>query len=160
MDSSRHDASIRVLDACPDDAAVLALSVVRMIAAGYSTGDVACWDLAYAGAERVLDPTMAGHLVGCLTSLVRSVRATRRGDWSFMPASCCRVTGDECRLLTLLTAARAGQPAAVARLADAVAGGAPASEVQAAVLEVATVMAEVSRTLKPPADAAAPAALH
>ena len=54
MERCKHEAMPKVGDVCPDDAAVLALSVTRFIAAGYMTGDVACWDAAYNGAERVL----------------------------------------------------------------------------------------------------------
>jgi hypothetical protein len=41
----------RVADACRDEAEILALSVARFVAAGYMTGDIACWDAAFNGAE-------------------------------------------------------------------------------------------------------------
>ena len=92
----------RVADVCGDDADVLALSVVRFVAAGYMTSDVACWDAAFDGAERLLGVEDGGRLVACAVGIVRALRAERDRDWSFMPATCCRVTGHECALVGLL----------------------------------------------------------
>lgn len=44
----RHSPTAKVADACADEAEVLALATLRMVVASYSTGDVACWDMAYA----------------------------------------------------------------------------------------------------------------
>ena len=93
-----------VRDACKDDATVLALSVVRSIAAGYMTGDVACWDTGFEGAERILGEAEGPRFVAAMAALVRAIRRERQGDFSFLPATCCRVTADESDLLDLLQA--------------------------------------------------------
>jgi len=124
-----------VAEACSDDASVLALSIARFVASGYMTGDVACWDAAYAGAERVLGAEQAASLVGALTGLMRALRAERAGEWSFMPATCCRLTPDEQDLVALLDGARRLGPgpveAAAARLAGARAPRLAAAALQA-----------------------------
>lgn len=93
-----------VRDACKDDATVLALSVIRSIAAGYMTGDVACWDAGFEGAERILGEVDGARFVAAMATLVRAIRRERQGDFSFLPATCCRVTADESDLLDLLQA--------------------------------------------------------
>lgn len=121
MTRCRHDLLPLVSEACADDAAVLALSVTRSIAAGYMTGDVACWDAAYAGAEAVLGDVEGPAFVAALTGVMRALRAEREADWSFLPATCCRVTAHEGELLALIELARGpsrdGVPQAAARLA-------------------------------------------
>lgn len=113
----------KVTEVCGDDAEVLALSITRFIASGYMTGDVACWDMAYTGAERVLGPEPAGQLVASLTGVMRALRAERSREWSFMPATCCRVTAHEAALIRLMRLARTGAVDAVsdaaARLVEA-----------------------------------------
>ncbi len=103
-----HDRLPTVAEFCPDDAAVLALSIVRSVAAGYMTGDVACWDVAHAGAESVLGDLDGPALVAALTAVVRALRVERTTEWSFLPATCCRVTADEQALIRLLQSARCG----------------------------------------------------
>jgi hypothetical protein len=106
MDRRKHDGLPTVNEVCPDDAAVLALSVTRFIAAGYMTGDVACWDAAYDGAERVLGDVEAPAFVAAMIGLMRAIRSERADDWLFMPATCCRVTPHEEDLMALLGSAR------------------------------------------------------
>ena len=97
-----HATLRRVADVCGDEADILALSVARFVAAGYMTSDVACWDAAFDGAERLLGPDEGGRFVACVVGIVRALRAEREDDWSFMPATCCRVTGHECALVALI----------------------------------------------------------
>ncbi len=85
MNLYRHDAMMKITDACADEAEVLALSTIRLVAAGYSTGDVACWDMAYAQTENLLAPAMAGRLVAVITTLIRAIRAERAAEWRFLP---------------------------------------------------------------------------
>jgi hypothetical protein len=103
-DNRSHQASIA--EACSDDAEVLALSVLRFVAAGYMTGDIACWEAAHDGAERLLGAIEGADLVAAMTRLMRAIRAERHGEWRFMPATCCRVTSDEARIVGLLALAR------------------------------------------------------
>ncbi|MFD0937865.1 hypothetical protein ACFQ12_22120, partial [Methylobacterium trifolii] len=97
-----HDRMPKVTEVCGDDADVLALSVVRFVAAGYMTWDVACWDAAFEGAEKLLGSDEGCRFVSCVVGIVRALRAEREDEWSFMPATCCRVTGHECALVALL----------------------------------------------------------
>ena len=97
-----HAAMQRVVDVCGDEADILALSVARFVAAGYMTSDVACWNAAFDGAEQLLGPTEGCRFVACVVAIVRALRAEREDDWSFMPASCCRVPGHECALVSLI----------------------------------------------------------
>ncbi len=72
------------------------------------TSDVACWNAAFDGAEQLLGPAEGCRFVACVVAIIRALRAEREEDWSFMPASCCRVTGHECALVNLLNRAGGG----------------------------------------------------
>ncbi|WP_375462730.1 hypothetical protein [uncultured Methylobacterium sp.] len=98
----RHDRMPMVSEVCGDDAEVLALSVARFVAAGYITSDVARWDAAFDGAERLLGAAEGGRFVSCVVGIVRALRSERDAEWSFMPATCCRLTGHECALVGLI----------------------------------------------------------
>lgn len=142
----RHDRMAKVADVCGDDADVLALSVTRFVAAGYMTSDVACWDAAFDGAERLLGAAEGGRFVSCMVGIVRALRAEREGDWSFMPATCCRVTGHECALVGLIGRARGRHWDAVEREAAAITGLPAAPRLVAAMREaVATIEAAAGR---------------
>lgn len=92
--------------ACADQAEVLALSLTRFIAAGYMTADAACWDAAHACAEECLGVAAGPRLVAAFAGVMRAIKAERQAPWSFMPASCCRITGDESDLIAALQQAR------------------------------------------------------
>jgi hypothetical protein len=44
----------RLADVCRDEIEVLAISISRFVAAGYLTGEVACWDAGHDRAEEIL----------------------------------------------------------------------------------------------------------
>lgn len=152
----------KVADACADDAEVLALSTLRMIAAGYSTGDVACWDMAFARAERVLCVETAGRLVASVATLVRAVRAERPDPWSFMPVTCCRVTGDEAMIVRLMTVSRGGASHEIAAAACDVTGRNVSSSLETAARVVAQALEEAASALGMPNTlrGRTPAAFH
>lgn len=162
MNKIEHNSMPRVTDVCAEDAEVLALSITRAIASGYITGDVACWDLAYTGAERVLGPEKGAHLVGCLISLMRAIRAERAADWSFMPATCCRVTAHEEALIRLIALARHGDRHAVTLGAARLTGVAVAPRTAAAVCLAAMALDGVAASLSPtsPEKLSGTAVLH
>lgn len=169
MDRCRHDTLPMVGEVCPDDAAVLALSVTRFIAAGYMTGDVACWDAAYNGAERVLGEAEAPAFVAAMTGVMRAIRAERTADWSFMPATCCRVTPHEGELLALLALARSSTGGDLPSRAARLAGVAGAPRLTGALRMAAGLMERAQRHLSaamaaPPGDAGprspAPSTMH
>jgi hypothetical protein len=126
MDRCQHDALPKVADVCPDNASVLALSVTRFIAAGYMTGDVACWDAAYNSAEQVQGVEEAPAFLATMIGVMRAIRAERAADWSFMPAACCRVTLHEQDLMDLLALSRSAPAADLPRQAARLAGVAAA----------------------------------
>jgi hypothetical protein len=149
---------MRLLDACTDDADVLALSVLRSLVAGYTTGDIACWEMAHVGAERVIGSEAAAMLVASLMALVRTIRIHGREDCCFLPVTCCRVTGDERTVLAILAAARrdGGQHASLSK-ADLVRKDGEAA-LEAAVRTAARVLNEIGSrdlTTSPPGVRAA-----
>ncbi|MEA1835039.1 hypothetical protein U8607_23360 [Methylobacterium durans] len=158
---SLHDRMPKVAEICADDADVLALSVARFVASGYMTSDVACWDAAFDGAERLLGAAEGGRLVSGVVGILRALRAEREGDWSFMPATCCRVTENECALVALIRCGRCRRWEALSRDAAALTGRADAPRLAAAIRDAAeTINAAASRLQ--PANASRPlgAPLH
>ncbi|MFO1151874.1 MAG: hypothetical protein U1E62_26145 [Alsobacter sp.] len=152
MSACKHDALPLVIRYCRDDAEVLALSISRSIASGYMTGDVACWDVAHGAAETILGPQKGAALAAAITAVVRAIRAERRREWSFLPATCCRVTRDEQDLVSLLQAARSSAASDVAaqaaRLVDLPASG----RLAAAALHAAAIMDEVAASIRLPTE--------
>ena len=91
---------------CADQAEILAMAVVRYIAAAAMTSDSACWDAAHDHADIHLGHHEGAVFVGAMAGLVRAVRIERTLTWRFLPATCCRLTEDEIDLVRLLHAAR------------------------------------------------------
>jgi hypothetical protein len=151
-----HATMRRVADVCGDEADILALSVARFVAAGYMTCDVACWDAAFDGAEQLLGPCEGGRFVACVVGIVRALKLEREGDWSFMPASCCRLTGHECALVALIARGRRRDWDAVARAAAAIAEREAAPRLTAAVRAAAGPIEAAAARLAPER----PAMLH
>jgi len=92
---------------CADEAEILAMAIVRFIAAAAMTSDSACWDAAHDHADMHLGHHEGAVFVGAMAGLVRAVRIERTITWRFLPATCCRLTEDETDLARLLQAARA-----------------------------------------------------
>lgn len=138
-----------VSEACRDEAEILALSVARFVASGYMTGDVACWEAAFNGAEELLGSHEGGRFVAGMVGIVRALRAEHAGDWSFMPASCCRLTGHECALVALIGRGRRGAWDEVAHEAAVLAGREKAPRLTAAVCAAAETLDAAARRLAP-----------
>lgn len=157
-----HDRLPLVTDICADEAEVLALSVARFVAAGYMTADTACWDAAYDAAERALGPAEGLPFVAAVTGVMRAIRAERAADWSFMPATCCRVTPDERALVTLVALARRQRLSDVRTQAARLAGIGQAPRLAAAAVRAAEALERVEPLLATPAptSAAARTPLH
>ena len=153
MSRETHDGLPRIRDVCADESEVLALAIARFVRAGYMTADVACWDAAYDAAERLVGPTEGSRLVAAVTGVMRAIRAVRSADWCFLPATCCRVTADERRLLALVTLARQGRSAEVRSKAAHLAGAGDAPRLAEAVREAAEALARVRPLLPAPAPA-------
>ena len=160
MCQTSHNMLPHLTEACADDAEVLALSVLRFVAAGYMTSDVACWDAAYDGVEQVLGPLEGPKFVAAMTGIMRAIRRERRDDWRFMPVTCCRVTEDEHQLVTLIALARQRRrpevEAQAARLVKAV----EAPRLTASVWVAAEMLGAVKSQLIPDITASSRAGLH
>ena len=148
----------RVAEACRDEAEILALSVARFVAAGYMTGDIACWDAALNGAEELLGADEGGQFVAVVLGIVRALRIEHDGDWSFMPASCCKLTGHECALVALIGRGRRGTWDEVAQAAAALAGRETAPRLTAAVRSAARTIDAAAARLVP--ESRHPVVLH
>lgn len=142
-----HDQLLPLAAVCADDAEVLAVSVARFIAAGYMTGDAACWDAAHQGAERPLGPVEGPRFVGVIAGLMRAIRAERNADWRFLPATCCRVTADERGLVALIALGRRGPSDALRHAAAELAGTTDAPRLTATASAVAALLDQVQPVL-------------
>lgn len=153
MSPCNHALLPLVRDACADDQTVLALSVLRSIAAGYMTGDIACWDTAFDAADHFLGDVEGPRFVAAMASLVRAVRTERQGEWRFLPATCCRVTRDEQALLALLATSEAD----LARASATFAGSETAGRITRTAREARATLARSAPLLppRPPTGAAA-----
>ncbi|WP_147707751.1 hypothetical protein [Microvirga massiliensis] len=146
---------------CADDAEVLALSVLRFVAAGYMTSDVACWDAAYDGVEQVLGPLEGPKFIAAMAGIMRAIRCERQDDWRFMPATCCRVTEDEHQLITLIALARQRRrPEEVEAQAARLVKAFEAPRLTASVWAAAEVLGAVKSQLIPEVTASSRAGLH
>jgi hypothetical protein len=158
---NRYDQqTTQIADICADDAEVLALSIMRFVAAGYMTSDVACWDAAYDAAERMLGPVEGPQLVAAMTGIMRAIRSERGGDWAFMPATCCRATADEYQLIGLISCARRGLRTDLQEKAEALTRGRPASSLCACVTAAADRLNALPLGLAPRSPRPANAAIH
>ena len=155
-----HDLLPLLTDVCRDDLEVLALAVLRFVAAGYMTCDVACWDAAHDGAEQVLGTIDGPRLVAAMTSIMRAVRKEKRSDWHFMPATCCRVTEDEDRLVRLVGLAREGRRSELEIDAAALMGTDAAPLLCASICVAAEMLSALQPQLRSAATGGAAAVLH
>jgi hypothetical protein len=137
----------RTVDICADEAEVLALALLRFVAAGYLTSDVACWEAARDKAEQALGPVVGSQAVAAMTAVLRAVRRERQGDWRFMPATCCRATGDECGLIDLIGLARGGGVSELQRKAAEFAGSGEAPHLCASLMAAAGMLSLVQPQL-------------
>ncbi|MCJ2138117.1 hypothetical protein MKK69_29400 [Methylobacterium sp. J-026] len=141
----------RVADVCGDEAEILALSVARFVAAGYMTSDVACWNAAFDGAEQLLGAAEGCRFVASVVAIIRALRAERDADWSFMPASCCRVTGHECALVDLINRGRRRLRADLEAAAAEITGRTAAPRLVEAVRAAVEPLEAAAARLAPPA---------
>lgn len=84
----------------------LLFTAYRCWMAGYATGDVTCWDLAWLALERALPIELAKPLFGEFHHFVRTVREHARRDVGWRPAACRCLCRDECVVLALIEASQ------------------------------------------------------
>jgi hypothetical protein len=133
--------------ACADQAEVLALSVTRFIAAGYMTADAACWDAAHSCAEEVLGAVAGPRLVAACAGVMRAIKAERSQPWTFMPASCCRITQHEADLVAALQLARQQDRPALHATCQRIAGADTAPRLATALEAAAATLDDIAPAL-------------
>lgn len=74
--------------------------------AGYATGDVNCWDLAWLALERTMPVPSAKVMYGEFHHFVRTIREHARRDVGWRPAACRCLCRDECVVLALIEASQ------------------------------------------------------
>ena len=89
-------------------AEVILLTTFRCWLAGYETGDIACWELAWQGLARTVPLADAKRIIAELGQFVRVFRGTLATRFVYLPHCCGRVTADECLALELVASAQRG----------------------------------------------------
>jgi hypothetical protein len=91
---------------CADGFAATCLSLLRFVAAGYATGEAACWEAAFQLADQAVDAENGPLLVARIATLVRILRRAGVDELACLPAPCNRLTVEEERVILLIEAAR------------------------------------------------------
>ena len=84
----------------------LLFSVFRCWMAGYATGDVSCWEIAWDTLAREMPTENAKPLYGEFHHFVRSLRENAEQDIAWRPAACRALCRDECLVLAMVDAAQ------------------------------------------------------
>jgi hypothetical protein len=84
----------------------LLFSVYRCWMAGYATGDVACWDIAWEALIKEMPEENAKPLFGEFHHFTRTLRANASGAIGWRPAACRALCRDECLILAMVDAAQ------------------------------------------------------
>ena len=87
-------------------AEILLFEALRCWMAGYETGDIACWDLAWDALCREVPVESAKPLFGELQHFARTMRSVARQPLGWRPFCCRGLCKDECIVLALLDAAQ------------------------------------------------------
>jgi hypothetical protein len=99
------------------NAEVFFLTACRCQLAGYATGDVACWELGWQGASKLLPLPDAKRIMAEMACFARVLHHTHARALAVLPYCCGRVRPDECLLVRLIGAAQRGELVAAGRLA-------------------------------------------
>ena len=91
------------------DADVFFLVAFRCWLAGYETGDVACWELAWQGVSTTVPLADAKRIVAELAQFTRVFRKTLACRFVYLPYCCARVTDDEHLALQVVACAQRGE---------------------------------------------------
>ena len=120
MTESRNDVRPRVpttsISEWPD-AEVFLLTAFRCWLAGYETGDIACWELAWQGVSRKRPLADAKRIIAELGQFTRVFRQTLTCRFVYLPYCCGRITDEECLALQLVACAQQGKFVGAAQLA-------------------------------------------
>jgi hypothetical protein len=91
------------------DAEVFFLVAFRCWLAGYETGDVACWELAWQGVSKTVQLADAKRIVAELAQFTRVFRKTLACRFVYLPYCCARVTTDEHLAVQFVACAQHGE---------------------------------------------------
>jgi hypothetical protein len=91
------------------DADVFFLVAFSCWLAGYETGDVACWELAWQGVSTTVPLADAKRIVAELAQFTRVFRKTLACRFVYLPYCCARVTDDEHLALRVVACAQRGE---------------------------------------------------
>jgi hypothetical protein len=99
------------------DAEVFLLTAFRCWLAGYETGDIACWELAWQGVSRNRPLADAKRIIAELGQFTRVFRHTLACRFVYLPYCCGRITADEHLALQLVACAQHRELIRVGQLA-------------------------------------------
>jgi hypothetical protein len=91
------------------DAEVLLLTALRCWLAGYETGDIACWELAWQGVSRNRSLADAKRIIAELGQFTRVFRQSLTCRFVYLPYCCGRITDEERLALQLVACAQQGE---------------------------------------------------
>jgi hypothetical protein len=74
--------------------------------AGYATGDIACWDIAWEALAREMPQDNAKALFGEFHHFARTLRTMSGAQICWRPAACRALCRDECLILAMVAAAQ------------------------------------------------------
>jgi hypothetical protein len=98
-------------------AAVFLLVAFRCWLAGYETGDVACWELAWQSVSRTVPLADAKRIVAELAQFTRVFRKTLACRFVYLPYCCARVSTDEHLAVRFIACAQLGEMTRAVELA-------------------------------------------
>lgn len=125
--------------------------------AGYQTGDIACWEVAWTAYEHCLGLRAAKTAVSELACWVRSVNEAARRDITVFPSGCATFCADECLAISLIAAGQQDACPAMQACALALLGCSATDDVVRSSRCFATVLADLDQKLSPAVLARLPA---
>ena len=84
----------------------LVIKVYRSVMAGFSVGQIDCWDVGWRALGEAVAPSEAGPLFGEFYGFVRALLAVAPAPLSWRPASCRGLCNDEWLALSMIEAAQ------------------------------------------------------
>lgn len=101
----------------------LVLEGFRRWMAGYDTGDIQCWELAWNLYAKTLGPRPARAAMAELSCWVREIRATTARPVCLFPYGCGRMCRDECMAMSMVASVQHNDEAALKSAAFQLLGG-------------------------------------
>jgi len=125
----------------------LVVEGMRRWMAGYATGEIGCWEMAWSLFERELGPARARRPVSELSCFARAVHTHGARRFCLFPYDCPKTCQDECLLVGVVAAAQSGRSAEAADLCAAIVSREGAGETMYAAAEFARSLTECDLTL-------------